>query len=277
MQNGFTTTDGATNFGPFAMRWSEAGHGPPMLLLHGIYAGANAGEWDALAPLLQPQRSVRAADLLGCGRSDHPDLAYDTHVVASAVAALIRDCDPSVHVVASSLTGAYALRAVAEGARVSRLSLITPTGLGGAQTRRAPGWAGATYAVGRHTPLGDVVTLGLGSRPSVRWFLRNQAFADPDKVPDSLIERYHDAAYTTNAKHITLAFVTGRLALPLDASEVGKVRPDVIWATRERFSNARDAEAWQAAGATVTTLDAGLPQWECPDKVATALLRPPVG
>ena len=51
----------------------------------------------------------------------------------SAVDALIIDAGPDAHVVASSLTGAYALRTVARGVDVGALTLITPTGLGAAR------------------------------------------------------------------------------------------------------------------------------------------------
>lgn len=46
------------------------------------------------------------------------------------VDALTRDAGPDSAAVASSLTGAYALRSVVAGAPVRWLTLITPTGLG---------------------------------------------------------------------------------------------------------------------------------------------------
>ena len=104
---------GATPFGPFRIAWGEAGpaDGPRVLLLHGLYAGAHGYEWRELAPLLAGSARVRVPDLLGAGASDRPTIEYTPAVLADELAALIADAGPDVHVVASSLTGAHALRA----------------------------------------------------------------------------------------------------------------------------------------------------------------------
>lgn len=69
---------GATGCGPFFMRWTESGpiDAPPLLLLHGLSAGAHSYEWRALVPLLSKSFRVRVPDLLGRGASDRPDLEY---------------------------------------------------------------------------------------------------------------------------------------------------------------------------------------------------------
>lgn len=265
---------GVTYVGPFAQAWTEEGDGPRVLLLHGIHAGASGHEWASLVPLLREHRSVRVPDLLGCGRSDHPDLDYTPQVVLAAVGSLIRAAGPNTHVVASSLTAAYALKAVAHGARVAGLTLITPTGLGRAQAPAASRpWAKALYAVGRHTPLGDVFTLAVGSKPSVRWFLGRRAYGDADNVREETVDAYSREVQATNAKHLTLAFVTGRLALHVDPDEVREVQPDVIWACGQRFTPNIEADAWVRAGANVTMRGVGMPHVEAPELVADQLLR----
>ncbi|GIU88696.1 MAG: alpha/beta hydrolase [Acidimicrobiia bacterium] len=265
---------GVTYVGPFAQAWTEEGRGPRVLLLHAIHAGAGGHEWSALVPLLREHRSVRVPDLLGCGRSDHPDLDYTPQVVLAAVGSLIRAAGPNTHVVASSLTGAYALKAVAHGARVAGLTLITPTGLG---NPRPPAgerpWAKAIYSVGRHTPLGDVFTLALGARPSVRWFLGRRAYGSPDNVSEEAVDAYSREVQATNAKHLALAFVTGRLALRIEPDEVREVQPDVIWACGQRFTPNIEADAWIRAGANVTMRGVGMPHVEAPQLVADHLLR----
>jgi haloalkane dehalogenase len=269
---------GTTRLGPFALRWTERGTGPRVLLLHGIYAGANADEWDLLVPRLHTARTVRVPDLLGCGRSDHPDLEFTPEIVLAVVDALIRDAGPDVHVVASSLTAAYAVRAVAQGAPVTRLTLLTPTGLGQAQTRPANNVARACYVLSRHTPLGDVLTWLLGTRCSVRWFLEHQAYGDPNKVTSALVDSYHRATHQRNAKHLTLAFVTGALALRLDDVEVKECEPEVLWAGADGFNPRADAQLWSDARARVAIFEGiGLPHREVPELVAEFVLEPRFG
>src|SRR5262249_50938583 len=103
---------GETPFGPFTLRWAEIGPeaAPRVLLLHGIHAGAHSYEWRDFAPVLAQDHRVRTPDLIGAGESDRPEMDVTPEVVQGAVDALIRDAGASTHVVASSLTGAYALR-----------------------------------------------------------------------------------------------------------------------------------------------------------------------
>lgn len=318
-------TTGITRYGPFHLRWTEEGSGPLVLLLHGIYAGAGAHEWDALVTELARDHRVRVPDLLGFGASDHPDLEYTPAVVLGAVEALIADADrgaavatgggttvgdaavgqggghpeaagsplaavgegrpggaanrPAV-VVASSLVGAYAVRALAgsvvaagpPAAEVRRpLVLITPTGLGGAQARPSGSFGAGAYALARHTPVGDVLSGALTSRPSIRWFLRQQAYRDESLVTDDVVDAHHHSGRRPNAKHSALAFVFGRLALPLEPAEVAALAPVVLWAAGQSFSRDRDAERWAAAGARVERTGAGLPQAEEPAWVAAAI------
>lgn len=266
---------GSTELGPYRARWHERpGDGPSVLLLHGVYAGASSYEWRRLVPSLGDAR-VRTPDLLGCGLSDRPDLEWRADVLTWAVDGLIRaaadDLGP-LTVVASSLTAAHALRAVHRGAPVHRLVLITPTGLGRAQAASSGGLGRAVYAAGRHTPLGDLVVRGLSSGPSVRWFLEHQTYADPEVVTDDEVQETRRVARLPNAKHLQLAFVANRLALPVEPAEVELVEPVVIWGSAQGFVDPLEERRWEECGADVTVVRAGLPQVEAPDLVASLVL-----
>lgn len=265
---------GATELGPYRARWQERpGKGPAVLLLHGVYAGASGYEWRRLVPSLTDAR-VRIPDLLGCGLSDRPDLEWRPDVLTWVVDGLIRaaaaDLGP-LTVVASSLTAAHALRAVAHGAPADRLVLITPTGLGRAQAGVSGALGRAAYALGRHTPLGDLVVRGLSSAPSVRWFLEHQAYADPEVVTDEEVHETRRVARLPNAKHLQLAFVANRLGLAVEPAEVASVAPVVIWAAAQGFVDPLEERRWEECGAEVTVVQDGLPQVESPDRVASLI------
>lgn len=264
---------GTTLCGPFTLRWRELGRptGPVVLLLHGIYAGAHGYEWRRLASLLAVDHRVRVLDLLGAGESDKPDLDYTPEVLTRVVHDAIVDAGPDVRVVASSLTGAHALRAVSRGAKVAQLTLITPTGLGSAQTQPPTRWHRAAYLVGRHSPLGDLLIDGLSSAPSVRWFQTHQTYLDPENLTEEEVEQTRTAARLTNAKHLQLAFVFDQLAVRLDDDTIGRVEPLVIWGSGQRFVDDDEADRWRAAGAEVVVFDSGLPQVEDPARVVDVI------
>jgi pimeloyl-ACP methyl ester carboxylesterase len=254
-------------------RWTETGSGPTVLLLHGIYAAAGGHEWSRLVPALESSHAVRVRvpDLLGFGGSERPARQFTAALVGAAVAALIDDVPADSTIVASSLTAAYALAALDRRARTGRCVLITPTGLGRAQTR-APAAGAALEALWRRTPVGDALARALTSGPSLRWFLRNQAYADAEQVTDKTIADHRAAADDPNLKYPLVAFVAGQLACAVDPFAVARVRPTVLWGVGQSFTSTADADRWEAAGASVHRLASGLPQAEEPDAVAERIL-----
>jgi pimeloyl-ACP methyl ester carboxylesterase len=78
----FINLDGKT------IHYTVQGSGPVLVLVHG-FAGSTAA-WEKLTPLLTPQYTVYALDLLGFGLSDKPvDASYSMPAQADIVCALI--------------------------------------------------------------------------------------------------------------------------------------------------------------------------------------------
>lgn len=61
--------------GPYRVHYFVGGQGTPLLLIHGL--GARAEDWAPVMPVFARNGfRVYAIDLLGSGRTDHPDIAY---------------------------------------------------------------------------------------------------------------------------------------------------------------------------------------------------------
>lgn len=72
--------------GGYRMHYFEAGRaeGTPLLLIHGL--GARGEDWAEMIPALAAKGfHVYAPDLLGYGRSDHPDVSYSISMEETAV------------------------------------------------------------------------------------------------------------------------------------------------------------------------------------------------
>ena len=263
-------TTGVTQYGPFEIRWTETGpsEGPLLLLLHGIYAGAHSYEWRQLVPELSDTYRVRVPDLLGAGRSDRPAFNYDPDLLSSIVQTTISDAGEDVHVVASSLTGAYALRALSSGTPAAALTLITPSGLGEKREQTRAKRGHRIYDVMRSTPLGNLLVAALTSSPSVKWFQRHRTYQDPSVLTAEEVAETRRAGRLPGAKYLQLAFVFGRLFIDLDTDDVTAVHPTVIWGAGQRFIDNTEATAWVGCGASVIPLSSGLPQVEEPRRVA---------
>ena len=110
------------------------GQGEPLVLIHGVYAGASSYEYRRVFDLLTRNHRVFAFDLLGFGRSAHPSLVYMPVLYEQLIADFVREvvggADHPAAVIASTLSAAFTIRAAAERpALFSRLALIEPTGM----------------------------------------------------------------------------------------------------------------------------------------------------
>ncbi len=258
---------------------AELGEGPPVLLVHGIYAGASSFEFRRLAPLLARRHRVVAFDLLGCGLSAKPRLAYGADLfVDQVVDALEAFADEPVAVVASSLGAAFAIRAATRaGDRIERLAAICPTGLNGRRERGPTASGAALTNVLRSPVLGEAMWNALASKASIRWFLTHQAYARPESATDEVVDHYYAVGHQRGARWVPAAFVGGALDCDLARDLPFLETPlQVLWGEQAHATNSRenaDEYVRLAGHAHLATFanSALLPHEEEPEAVAGVL------
>jgi pimeloyl-ACP methyl ester carboxylesterase len=116
--------------GPYRVHYFSGGQGTPLLLIHGL--GARSEDWTPQLPAYAKNGfRVYAIDLLGCGRTDRPDIAYTIGEQVN----LIQGFLTAVHVertdvVGWSMGGWIALEfALQHPQRVNRLVAMDSAGL----------------------------------------------------------------------------------------------------------------------------------------------------
>lgn len=269
-----------------AWRWrghdifaTEAGTGPLVLLVHGVYAGASSYEYRKLFPLLARRHRVVAFDLLGCGLSDKPRTSYTAELfVEQIVDALEVFGDEPVAVVASSLGAAFAIRALTRtGDRVERLAAICPTGLAGTLDNESAGAASAITALFRIPVLGEAAFNAIASRASIRRFLVRQAYADRARATPEVVDHYYAVTHQPGARYVPAAFAGGRLNCDVARDLPFLTVPlQVLWGEQapkiSPRSNADEFLRLARNARLVTFSDSGLlPQEEEPEAVDAAL------
>jgi pimeloyl-ACP methyl ester carboxylesterase len=192
---------------------TEAGTGPTIMLIHGIYAGASSYEFRYLFERLARTHHVIALDLLGCGLSAMPAMTYSAEIfvelIVDAIGAL---ADGPVTLVGSSLGGAFAIRAAARASdRITHLVTICPTGLGGILDKRPTPAQAAFGPLIRSALVGEGFYNALASRPSIGWFLRTQTYADPASATPEVLDRYYAVTHQAGARYVPASFVSGEL------------------------------------------------------------------
>lgn len=229
--------------------YTVRGRGPALVLLHGIYAGASSFEFRRVFPLLAKQFRVFAPDLPGCGLSDRPARIYhpDLYIrfIQDFVQQVAGGADHPVHLVASSLSSAFAIKAVAQRPDLfDRLILIEPTGI---DQLSLPPKSGQRF-LGKllRTPLlGMTMYNALVSRGGLRYYLEQQVYRDKSEVTDDLIDAYYAIAHQPNARYAAASFIGGTLNLDIADDFEVVARPTLLcWGRRAEQTPIECAEAF---------------------------------
>jgi pimeloyl-ACP methyl ester carboxylesterase len=209
--------------------YTRRGRGEPVLLLHGIYAGASSNEWRHTVDSLAERYTVFTVDLIGFGRSDRPRLRYTPAFYQAFLGEIMSRLGRGpLAVVASSLSAAHVVALAARDPRhAAALALIEPTGLG-----QLSGPATTAYNA-------------LTSPASVRHYLED-VYADDRLVTDELVESYVRNARQPGGKYAVAAFVGGRLNVDIRQS-LRRVRQPMLllWGEQARQNPVQHAHGFR--------------------------------
>ena len=214
---------------------------PTLVCLHGINAAGSSGEFRDVAAALAETHHVVAPDLPGFGRSDRPPLRYSAALYEDFVADFLAEYDAPA-VVASSLSAAYVAHA-ADDERVSVDSLLAvcPTTRGGPHPPKT--WLRELL---RSPVVGTGLFDALVSKPSIRYFNADHAYADPASVSEEWTDYQWRTTHQQNARFAVAAFVSGHCNSELDlGAALGDLDAPVtiVWgrdATLPPLSTGRD-------------------------------------
>ena len=65
--------------------YTKSGKGKPVLLIHDLDSPSSSYEWEAVIKKLSEDHTVYAIDLLGCGRSEKPNMTYTNYLYVQLV------------------------------------------------------------------------------------------------------------------------------------------------------------------------------------------------
>jgi len=233
-----TSLGAMVHYTPVGMPWPvPSPDSPTVLFLHSFGGGASAYEWSKVYPALITTCRVLVPDLIGWGESAHPERDYQIEDYLITLAEFLEQtCSTPVTVVASSLTGAIAIRlAIERSDLISALFLVCPSGFsdfGQDAGRRLP-----LQVIS--TPMLDqlIYTLGATNEIAVRSFLERFLFAQPDRLSVETVNAYLASAQQPNAQYAALAFLRGDLYFDLSRYIEQLTTPTLIlWGEEAQFT-----------------------------------------
>lgn len=225
-------------YSPDEPPWEQSDRTETLVFLHGFGGGSSAFEWSRVYPAFASEYQVLAPDLLGWGRSDHPERNYRVEDYLITIREFLEaTCTKPVTVIASSLTGAMTLRLATESPQLFRsLILTTPAGL----SDFGNDYSRSFFAQLVSTPIVDRVlySAGIATSSGIRSFLEQRQFADPRRIDEEIVAAYLASAQQPNAEYSALSFVRGDLCFDL-ALYVPKLetRTAMIWGRKSQFTS----------------------------------------
>jgi pimeloyl-ACP methyl ester carboxylesterase len=246
------------------------GRGEPVVLVHGVYAGASSFEYRRIFTSLAERFRVYAFDLLGFGLSDRPPVLYTSDLYTGLVTDFVRQVvggvDHPVRVIASGLGAAFTIRSAAEHADLfSRLVLVEPTGIEDLASNPGEPVHLAQRRLLRTPVVGQSVYRVLTSRPGIRHFLR-RAYRKGADISDDLVDYYVLMAQQPGARFAPASLISGTLDTPIKDEYEGLRMPILLlWGKNATFPPLEHARAFRQSNphADLRVFDCGsLPQDE---------------
>lgn len=209
-----------------------------LVFLHGFGGGSSAYEWSKVYPAFATEYKVLAPDLIGWGRSDHPERNYTPEDYIKIILEFIENtCETPTPVVASSLTAALTIRAAIERPDLFKsLILTTPSGL----SDFGEDYTRSFFAQLVSTPILDKAIYGLGvaSYSGIENFLKTRQFAHPERIYPEIVEAYLKSATQNNAEYAALSFVRGDICFDLSKYIPQLTTPTaIIWGQKSQFTS----------------------------------------
>lgn len=234
-----TTKDATVRVGDLDLFVSEAGHGAPVVLLHGGGPGANGlSNYSRNIEALSERFRVIVPDMPGYGRSTkRVDQNDPFRFLANSIRGLLDELGlERAHLVGNSYGGAAALRlALDTPDRVDRLVLMGPGGIG---TTRGLPTDGLKALLGYYGDDGP-------SREKLERFIREYLVYDASVVTDEMVDLRYEASLDPEA-----------VANPPLRRPSGPLAPRTLW----RMDFTRDAGLKELATPTLVI-------WGAEDKV----------
>ena len=111
--------------------YTKHGEGSPILLIHDLHPAASSIEWVQMIKKLEKEHTVYTIDLLGCGRSDKPNLTYTNYMYVQLITDFVKKIiEEKTDVIATGDSGSFTLMATNMDDEIfDKIFLISPSSL----------------------------------------------------------------------------------------------------------------------------------------------------
>ena len=180
--------------------YRKQGNGKPLLLLHDLDAESSGVEWKKVAAILAEKHTVYTVDLLGCGRSEKPNITYTNFLYVQMLTDFIKHIiGEKADVVATGESAAIAVMACANDENViGKICMVNPLSL--TELAKCPNKRTKTLKFLIEIPIiGTLLYNIIHSKEAIDEKFVDKYLYDEDAVDYQMTKIYHESAHNENA------------------------------------------------------------------------------
>lgn len=178
------------------IHYTKTGNGKPILLLHDLNFASSSYEWNLILDSLSHRYTIYAIDLLGCGRSEKPNLTYTNYLFVQLICDFIKaEIGHRANVIATGESASLAVMACNHLPDLfDQLILVNPDDL--FSCSKIPGNRSKCYKFVLDLPLiGTLLYHIASSKTLLNEVFTSKYFYNPYSVKASLIDHYYESAH----------------------------------------------------------------------------------
>ncbi|MCI9067125.1 MAG: alpha/beta fold hydrolase [Lachnospiraceae bacterium] len=176
--------------------YTKTGDGKPLLLIHDLVTASSGYEWNKLIKRLSKNHSVYTIDLLGCGRSQKPNLTYTNFFYVQLLTDFIKSViGHRTDVAASGSSCSFVITACNNNTELfDKMILINPDSF--LKCGQTPNQYTKIYKFLIDLPvIGTLIYNIANSRRSITEKFLTVNYADPCKIEPETISCCHEASH----------------------------------------------------------------------------------
>lgn len=179
--------------------YTKTGTGKPLLLVHDLTHASSGCEWDSLIPLLKEHYTIYTIDLLGCGRSEKPNLTYTNFLYVQLLNDFVKsEIGRRTNIVATGASAPIATMACGYNPDLfEQMMFINPDSL--LSCCHIPGKSAKCYKLILDLPIVGTLLYNFASARSIisKTFSENYFYNPYDVNPHNLDKYYESATLAT--------------------------------------------------------------------------------
>lgn len=179
--------------------YEKTGFGKPLLLVHDLKVGSSSQEWKSVADTLSEKYTVYSIDLLGCGRSEKPNITFTNYIYVQLISDFIKNViGQKTDVITSGSSGTFLIMACHNDSSLfHKLLMVNPEDLYVLNEIPSKKTKFLKFLI-------DLPILGtfcynlFTSKKNIENEFYENYYFNPFKVDKEYLEQYYEAAHLNN-------------------------------------------------------------------------------